>query len=151
MEWYLLKYNSESKDFDIIKKKPWEMLKYIVNAKSGKNKEYILDDEIKERSEITNKFYNGFRERLNKILGKPSKIEIDIEIMNYKHDDEINEEVYEKNIIGYYRTTFSRLLFIKILESWEMLPNEPIRKIFEEDKRHWNFELKFLFFEVFIF
>ena len=154
-EWYLLKCNLNKdfsfngEDFTILKINAWEILEIIVNRKFGMGKEYIIENLEEKKTEITNKFYNGFQERLKKLLKKSSKIEIDIEVRNYKKEKGTKDKIYEQNLIDYYRTIFSRLLFIKILKSWKLLPIDPINKIIEEDKRHWNTELRDLFFHIF--
>ena len=82
-------------------------------------------------------------------MEKNSDIEVEIKIQNYKKSSSQSAEDYQLDIIRYYRTIFSRLLFIKILEAWKMLSVDPMQEIFEQDKRLWPFELKFLFFDVF--
>jgi len=149
-DWYLLRCNKETKDFDMPKRlEPWEIIEIIIDRKFGLGKEYIIDQELIKKSEITNVFYNGFQERLNKLLRRPSKILKNIEVQNYNKSEDITDDQFELDLIRYYRTIFSRLLFIKILKSWKMLPLDPLKIVFQEDKRHWSSDLRFLFFDVF--
>jgi len=147
-EWFILKYDLDNNKFLIQSKEPWEMLEIIMNVSFGRGREYLIEYE-EQKQEITNRFYNEFQERLKRLLGKSSKIKINIKVMNYLKPSHLTKEEYEKKLISYYRTIFSRLLFIKILVSWKMLSIDPISIIFKEDKRHWSAEFKDLFFNVF--
>lgn len=147
-DWWILKYDFDERKYIYLSKKPWEMLEIIINIRLGRGREYLLIEE-EQKQEITSKFYNEFQERLKRLLGLPSRLEINIEINNYNKPDNISDDEYKQNLIGYYRTIFSRLLFIKILESWKMLPFDPISIILREEKRHWSSDLRSLFFEVF--
>jgi len=149
-EWYFLKCNKEIEDFDLPKKmEPWEILELIIDRKFGFGREYKTDEDTEKTIEITNKFYSGFQERLKKLLNYPSKIEINIEVQNFKKEERVSQEDYESELIKYYRTIFSRLLLIKILKSWKMINVDPLKIIFKGDKRHWGTDLRYLFFDVF--
>ncbi len=148
-EWFIMFYNDESENLEVEEKKPWEILEIILNVKYGRGREYSLK-ESSQKSEITNRFYNGFRNRLNKLLNKPSNIKVNLEIRNLVKSPNLTEKEYEQNLIDYYRIIFSRLLFIKILQSWKLLPFDPLSdQIFKEEKRHWPSDLRILFFDVF--
>ena len=148
-KWFLLKCDKDKEDFVKIPLKPWDALEFIVDRKYGKSKEYLFEQVEEKKSEITNVFYSGFQERLKKLLKKPSKVLINIEFQNYKRSEGQNDAEFEISLIRYYRTIFSRLLFVKILESWKMLSLDPLKEIFKGDKWHWNSDLRSLFFEVF--
>ncbi len=148
-DWYIIKCDLEKEDFIFDRKNPWEMLEIITDIYFGRSREYLIESMEETKNQITNRFYNEFQERLKKLLGKSSSIKTDIIIRNYNKPETISNEEYEQQLIAYYRTIFSRLLFIKILESWKMLPLDPLSYIFKEDKRHWSSDLKELFFEVF--
>ncbi len=148
-KWFILFYNSETEQLEVQEKKPWEMLEIIRNVRFGRGREYILKTDEQKRA-ITNKFYNGYRKRLDKLLKKKTDIEFEIEVINSKKPSDITQDDYEQHLIDYYRTIFSRLLFIKILKSWKMLSTDPISEvILLEQKRHWGYDLRILFFEVF--
>lgn len=149
MEWYILYYDFETENLELTQKSPWDMLAIIADVKFSRGKEYNLKANEHKR-EITTKFYNSFQDRLNKLLKRSSNITIPIEIRNYKKPLNLSQEGYEQNQVNYYRTIFSRLLFIKILESWRVLPLDPLNEgILNGEKMHWANDLSVLFFEVF--
>lgn len=149
LEWFILFYDDEKESLEVEEKKPWEILEIILNVKFGRGREYSLKD-AKQKREISNTFYNGFRERLNKLLNKPSGIKLNLEVINLGKSPNITQKEHEQNLIDYYRIIFSRLLFIKILESWKLLPFDPISEhILKEQKWHWHSDLRILFFDVF--
>ncbi len=150
IEWYFLRCNKEKEDFDPPRKmEPMEVLELIVDRRLGLGREYKTEDGVEKTKEITNMFYSGFQERLRKLLNISSKIKIDIEVQNFKKEVGDSKKEYESQLIRYYRTIFSRLLFIKILKSWKMINIDIIKIIFKGDKRHWGSDIRYLFFDVF--
>ncbi|KKM89378.1 hypothetical protein LCGC14_1249290 [marine sediment metagenome] len=150
IDWWRIKYNFEKRDFDIRQFEPQVMLEIIKNMKLGRGRKYIPEEQEQDKREITTQFYNKFQDRLKKLLGTPSKMEIDIKIMNFEKPLEMPQKEFESLQINYYRKVFTRLLFIKIIVSWKRLRVDPISGgVLEVSKRYWPFELKNLFFEVF--
>ncbi len=104
---YLLWCDFDKEDFVIDQFKPWEMIEFIINRKYGEGKEYVIENHKETKNEMTNQFYNGFQERLKKLLNMSSRIEIPIEVRNYKKPKYISKEEYESDLIFYYRTLFN--------------------------------------------
>ncbi|MBD3215914.1 MAG: hypothetical protein GF311_25105, partial [Candidatus Lokiarchaeota archaeon] len=150
VDWYLISWDFEKRDFDINSFPPWKMLEIIKNRVLGLGREYIIEENEEEKQEITTQFYNKFYERIKKLIGVDSKVEIDISIINYNKPDTISKKKYKQKLINYYRKIFSRLLFIKIIVSWKRLTFDPISEsILDKRKRYWGIDLGDLFFEVF--
>lgn len=148
-EWILIKYNKDNRKFDYIKFTPEEALEYIKNIKLGRGRLYVADEDEEQKQHITSEFYYKFQERLKQLLDEPSRIKTEINVINYKKTSDILDDDYERNLINYYRKIFTRLIFIKIIESWKRIEIDPLYKLFKQPKRHWPTELKLLFFEVF--
>ncbi len=147
-EWFFLTYNREKRKYEVIPKKPWEVLEDLTNIKFGRGREYLLELEEQKR-DITNQFYNKFQERLKKLLGKTSTVRVDIRVLNFKKSEDQTTEEYENDLISFYRIIFSRLLFIKILISWKMLEIDPLSLILKKEMIYWNTEIRALFFDIF--
>ncbi len=147
-DWWLIKYNFEKSDFDIQQYEPWTILEIIKNRKLGRGRKYIPEELEQDKQEITTEFYNKFQERLKNLLSPQAGVEIKIE--NFDKSSNMSQKEFDTLQINYYRKVFTRLLFIKILVSWNRLKDDPISNgVLKAEKRHWGFELNSLFFKVF--
>jgi hypothetical protein len=138
VDWYLIIVDPDSDGMSIIEKSVEEALGIILDVYKGKRRAYI---QLKKENQIITKFYKEFKSRIDKIASdrdRSLRIEgIDPATTN------------EDQRVKYYRTIFSRLLFIKILLSWHMLPIDPIQEILDTEERNRYIELNRLFFDVF--
>jgi hypothetical protein len=139
-EWYILKYDESTHQMKPNRKEPSEVLEIIRDVALGKER-YYLEEEKGEI--ITKEFYNLFSAKLNKLLD-PNDTTINIRNLTIQSGEKLSDMQ-----TTYYRTIFFRMLFIKILLDWKLLPLDPIQEIFNEEKERNYFKcLKDLFFEV---
>lgn len=143
-EWYFLIYDKTSNMMKEIQKTPLEILEIIRNVAIGRERVYQEED---QGEEVSKEFYAEFAGKLQKLLD-PDDSSILISGLNIPAG--ASDKEFNQKKITYYRTIFSRMLFVKILLDWKLLEFDPIQEIFdEENERNYFNNLKDLFFKVF--
>ena len=139
-EWIFLTHDEASHQMKPNKKSATEALEIIRDIALGKERSYLEEE---KGDAITKDFYNEFRTMINKLLDQ------DDATFQVKNLVVLSGQNIGELQITYFRTIFFRMLFIKILLDWKLLPIDPIQEIFNEEKeRNYFKSLKDLFFEV---
>ncbi len=138
-EWYLLKHDENTFQMEAISKSPSEILEIIRDIALGKERPYLEE----EGEIVTKEFYQEFSRQITALLDPNDS---SIAIRNITDDDSSGSNLSQ---IAYYRTVFFRMLFVKILLDWKLLPFDPIQEVFnnEQPRNYFNC-VKALFFEV---
>ncbi len=142
VDWFLITRPSTGNGMSVIQKKPAEILEIVLEVYLGQEKK---STKVPIQFSPIQKFYREFQKRLDQIL------DIDgvqnIKVLNLPP---VSLEEKKDIAVCYYRTIFTRLMFIKILEQWRLLDFDPIKYVFDsvkENDYYSNFEV--LFFDVF--
>ncbi|MFW9880215.1 MAG: Eco57I restriction-modification methylase domain-containing protein, partial [Candidatus Thorarchaeota archaeon] len=149
VNWYLVFHSGVEYQMKWVEISPQDALELIIRVAKGKSPDYTTRN-FEVLYDTIEKFYKLFNERLSYIISniKGEKCKRpDIKILNIPSDKSLEEKILLG--VGTYRTNFFRMLFIRILEEWKLIPFDPIGYIFTKIEPAQTLLLHQLFFEVF--
>ncbi|PWI48987.1 hypothetical protein CEE45_03470 [Candidatus Heimdallarchaeota archaeon B3_Heim] len=141
VDWIL--YTKKSEGYGMIEQKlnPEVALELIYRTYHGKIPNYVVE-QFEQQKQTIALFYDDYIELFDSIITDPERYFTNI------HSKWTLEEK-SKNLVSYYRTIFFRLLFVKVLKEWRLLPLDPVDTILMHEETFHHYLFQKLFFEVF--
>ena len=149
VDWYSIFHSEEDYQMKWVKISVSEALDFILRVAKGTSPDYTTKNYEVYYKKIED-FYKLFNERLSYIISNIKEEECkrpDINVLNIPSGRPLEEQI--KIGVSTYRTNFFRLLFLRILEEWKLIPFDPVAYIFTKIGPAQPSLFRQLFFEVF--